>query len=505
MAGSLPYSKFLISVSQGILLLSWLLDGDLKNKFSKFFKNKIALSLTAVFLMHLIGLLYTSDCVYGLGDIKKKTPLLLLPLLFSTSAPLSKKMSEMLLSAFTISVIIGTLIGFYILSGFIDREILHPKQSSIFISHIRFGLMIALAVFVLFYFISTEIPVYLKVIASLLILWLMSFLIMMESASGLVCIVAGALLLAIRKIIFTNNYIVRITISTFIIFSLGIVFYSIKNAITNSEVSKTSTNLPLGIQTKNGNLYYNDTINKDIENGNYTWRNVCESELEKSWNERSNINYASKDKRGNEIKYTLIRFLTSKGLNKDSEGVLALNLKEQEAIENGIANVNYMGLFNPTARIQEVVWEWETYQNGHNPSGHSVTQRFEFWKAAVGIIKENLLFGVGTGDVKNAFASQYEKMNSPLSMEWRLRSHNQYLAIATAFGIVGLFIFFFSLFYPLCVDGNFKSYFYVLFFIIAALSMLVEDTLESQIGITFFAFFNSFFLFLYKKPTTNNN
>jgi hypothetical protein len=89
-------------------------------------------------------------------------------------------------------------------------------------------------------------------------------------------------------------------------------------------------------------------------------------------------------------------------------------------------------------------------------------------------------------------------MNSPLTAEWRLRSHNQFLAIGTAFGIIGLIWFLIALFYPLFLKEYRIDYFYFLFIVIAVLSMLTEDTLESQAGVTFFAFFNS--LFLFQKP-----
>src|SRR6185503_15468753 len=173
--------------------------------------------------------------------------------------------------------------------------------------------------------------------------------------------------------------------------------------------------------------------------------------------------------------------------------------KEISAIEKGIPNVNYMGLFNPTARLKVIAWEFNKYLHGGNPSGHSVVQRLEFWKAAKDIIKDNLLIGVGTGDVEVAFSAQYQKMNSPLTAEWRLRSHNQFLAIGTAFGIIGLIWFLVSILYPLFLKRFRSDYFYIVFFIIAFLSMLTEDTLESQAGVTFFAFFNSLFLFLKPK------
>ena len=160
-----------------------------------------------------------------------------------------------------------------------------------------------------------------------------------------------------------------------------------------------------------------------------------------------------------------------------------------------------MSLFNPKARITKIVWEINSYLQGENPSGHSTTQRIEFWKASVMIIKENFFFGVGTGDVKNVFSEQYEKINSPLTKYFRLRSHNQFLAIGTAFGFFGIIWFLLALFYPLLKKKNRIDYFYVTFFIIAILSMITEDTLETQAGVTFFAFFNCLFLFARKENT----
>jgi len=226
---------------------------------------------------------------------------------------------------------------------------------------------------------------------------------------------------------------------------------------------------------------------------------VCEAELKKEWNKRSKISYDSLDLKKNDIKYTLIRFLTSKGLFKDSSTVSGLSDKEIAAIEKGIANINYMKMFNPRARIKQIAWEINKYMHKGNPSGHSVIQRFEYWKASLGIIKENIMFGVGTGDVEIAFANEYEKTNSPLTKEWRLRSHNQFMAIAVAFGLIGLLWFLFSLVYPILKEKKLFNYFYMIFFMIALLSFLTEDTLETQAGVTFFAFFNSFLLFCDRK------
>jgi O-antigen ligase len=83
-----------------------------------------------------------------------------------------------------------------------------------------------------------------------------------------------------------------------------------------------------------------------------------------------------------------------------------------------------------------------------------------------------------------------------LEQRWRLRAHNQYLSIAIGMGLVGLIWFLFTLFYPLLKLNMHANFLYVSFFAIAIISFLTEDTLETQAGVTFFAAFNSYFLFL---------
>jgi O-antigen ligase len=146
-------------------------------------------------------------------------------------------------------------------------------------------------------------------------------------------------------------------------------------------------------------------------------------------------------------------------------------------------------------RIYKIFWEYNRYQITGNASGHSVVQRFEFWKASRAIIRNNMWTGVGTGDLDDAFQEEYDKSGSLLEKEYRWHSHNQFLAIAAAFGLSGLAWFLFSLIFPAIRLGKFPDYYYLSFFIIIVLSMLTEDTLETQAGVTVFAFFNSFYLF----------
>ena len=301
-----------MSNAQIILLLAWLLGGDLSGKIKQFSNNKTAIVISSVFILHVIGLAYTSDLNYGLEDVKKKIPLMLLPLIFSTSPPLSKKLFKRVVSVFVVSVITATLVCFYILLGYTDKQILQPQQASVFISHIRFGLLISMSVFILGYFFITKKSVLHKVFIPILIIWLVMFLIMMESATGLICTIVVAVLLLFGFILKTKNVILKF--SLMMLFFLGCFFtvkvFSFIIDKLNNVTAIDKEQLPL--LTKNGNPYTHDTISQDIENGNYVWLFVCEKELAEEWNKKSPMHYYGKDLSGNEIKYTLIRFLSSK-------------------------------------------------------------------------------------------------------------------------------------------------------------------------------------------------
>jgi hypothetical protein len=217
--------------------------------------------------------------------------------------------------------------------------------------------------------------------------------------------------------------------------------------------------------------------------------------MREAWNRRSRISYDTLDMKNQQIHHTLVRFLASKGYRKDAGGVNKLTHKEIEAIEKGIANVVFMNGFSIRGSIYELIWGYEEYEKTGDPTGSSLMQRVEFWKASMGLIRDNWLTGVGTGDMNIAFDKQYQKMHTKLALSERWRSHNQFLSIFVGFGIFGFLWFLFAILYPPLVLKKFDDFFFLTFFIIAIISMLPEDTIESQSGVTFFAFFFALFLF----------
>ncbi|MCD4746889.1 MAG: O-antigen ligase family protein [Bacteroidales bacterium] len=483
-----------MSISQFILIGNWLLEGNIKQKFQCFFRNEAALALSSVFLLHIIGLIYTTDFDYALKDLRIKLPLIIFPLILSTTKPIERKQFHQLMLIFVAAVLAGTFASVYKL---IQQDFNDIRKISPFISHIRFSLNICIAIYTLVFFIYSKnlFNAGLKIIFISVAIWLTFFLFILESIIGIIILIAIGLILILYNIFKIKNIYLKLNYILILFFVPALFYMYIHDIVKELKTPQTVDLNQIDQYTSLGNPYVHDTIKFPVEDGKYVGLYICYDELREAWNKRSSFDFDEKDEKNQYIKHTLIRFLSSKDFRKDAEGVNQLTDKDVKFIERGIANINYIKNPNIKTRISKILLGYNNFKEFKDPNRSSVIQRIEYWKASLGIIKNNLLFGVGTGDLNIAFKDYYEKVNSALKTEWRRRSHNQYLHIFVGLGLIGFLWFIFSLFYPPFITGKMFDYFYFIFFATAILSMFTEDTIESQAGVTFFAFFNSFFLF----------
>jgi hypothetical protein len=230
-------------------------------------------------------------------------------------------------------------------------------------------------------------------------------------------------------------------------------------------------------------------------NGKAVLAFVCEKELQKEWEIKSKVPYNSLDTKKQPIRFTLMRYMTSKDLTKDKEGFDQLKDEDIRNIENGMtsASEEKAGILS---RILGIRYQ---LHNSNDPNGHSLLQRLEYWKTAVSIIQENWLLGVGTGDVNDAFQQAYNNMQSPLKKENRLRAHNSYLTAWVSFGVLGIVLFLALIIHFLMQCMYNKNLFGIMFITVSALTFLIEDTLETQTGASFFAIFFGLVAFQFNK------
>jgi hypothetical protein len=499
-AVGLTLSPFLMGMSQFWLVLVWLVDGlctkSINNKLTRFWHNKAAVLLVAFYLMHVVGLLWTSDFQYAMKDLRVKLPILVMPFVLSSMEPLDRKRFDFVMLVYVLSVFIATLFSSvsYWRHDYEDiREISH------FISHIRFCLNIVFSMAIVGYYLTLKSSWRSKVIQVLLIFWFAYQIFIFESLSGYVILAAVVVASAVYAFLRWKKgrgWRIAIGVTAMAVLLIGIVavVHLMKPMLKVEPVDFSR----LEQKTAQGNAYWHDTVHNPVEDGKYVGLYYCRKELQEAWPQRSDLPLDGTTINGENLEATLARYLTSKGLRKDAQGVMALTDEDIRNIEQGVANYNNWCHPGLRARLSSTLFEYNLYRRFNNPNGGSLAQRIEYTRASFHLIGQHPWFGVGTGDVPQAFAQAYDELRSPLKEEFRFRAHNQYLAIAVAFGLVGLAFFLFVLFYPWFTSKRNHTYLFMVFLCVMLLSMFPEDTLETQAGATLFAFFVSLLLFAKK-------
>ncbi|MBL4593221.1 MAG: O-antigen ligase family protein [Flavobacteriales bacterium] len=493
----LSLSKPLIALGQYGLLVLWLFSGGIKQKLISFFQNKTALALASLYILSLFGLLYTSNFDYAIDDIRRKIPLFFLPFYISGFSPITKKEFSLIFKVYVAGVLFATFWSVFVMLGGTSETIIDKRALSRYNSHIRFGLEICMAIFGSAYYFWIKKTTRIKIIWLAIASWLICFLFILSLFTGVVILILSSIFMFSIYSLRSKNPWLKYS---FLFASLALIVlfsFTLKNNISNYYQNENIVQLEILEHTKSGEAYAHDTSTVrqfDKENGYYVWQNIAWKEIHTEWKKRSEIPFQANDLKDQKLTTTLIRFLSSKGVYKNADAIIDLSEKEIKAIEKGVSNYKYLSMNNIDKRLHKIIWEFDYYNQGRDYNGHSVIMRWAYWKTAYRIFKQNIFLGVGTGDVPDAFDKQYEKEKSLLLPRYRLRAHNQYITYAVTFGVLGLLILMLSLFYPFFKNKMYNHYLYLAFFSIILLSMLTEDTLETQVGITFFAFFNTIFL-----------
>jgi O-antigen ligase len=112
-------------------------------------------------------------------------------------------------------------------------------------------------------------------------------------------------------------------------------------------------------------------------------------------------------------------------------------------------------------------------------------QRALVWHATVEILRENYVFGVGSGDVMHSLLQKYEQMGASELIALKLDTHNQFLGAILRNGIAGLLALI-AVYLSGIWDVGYKNRLYLVFILIIILTSLTENILERQKGAVFF-------------------
>lgn len=494
--GVLPFSQALVSILSGVLLFTALVEDSWSNKFNRIKQRKILLFIPAIFIIYLISSIITWQSGNSLYDLQKSLFFLIIPLAFILGKNITDIQKRFLFYTFALAIFVSTLVA--LLNWWLktDQESFEVHRISM-ISHIRFSFQLILIFWFLILFTiknRQNHKLSLKLFLIAVAFYFFIFLLFQQSLTGLIAF--GASLIFYLIYAFFNlkikykKLLIGITVMLFMlpvfyIFTVVHSFYDIEK-IDKELIDKT---------TKRGNLYEHNFHDPMVENGKYVNLYICHTEMREEWNKISAFKYDSLDANGFPLYTTLIRYLTSKGLRKDAEGILALNSQDIENIENGISNVIFQKKkYTLYPRIYQTVWEYYVYSKTGNANHQSFSQRIEFSKAAISIINKNFWFGVGTGNWKEEFRKTYIETNSKLSENLYASSHNQYLNYMVKFGFIGFLLIMGFIILPVINTHRYQDPLFLIFLVFLFFANFSDSNFESHMGSSFFLVFYCLFL-----------
>ncbi len=457
-------SKFLLSLGMIIGVGTLLIERDFKAYWLEIKENRFFQFVVLFYLLCCVSLCWSQNLPYGLHDLRVKTSLIVIPLLLIVKPLKSDPIKNLLLLLFVSSIVISSLINFAVFQFALSKDAIYDvRQMSLCGSHIRYGIIVAFGIGVCINYYN-RLDKY-KLLTLLVIVWLVFYTYYSQVLAGLISLIIIAFLGGILYLIKKKKEKLVLGIVLITIAITGFCCYALFVPETHKNISQHA----------------------DLDG------------MEKAWAKRSTYQFDSTDNKNQILKETLVRYLDSKALVNDSMGVGKLSDKDIRNIENGYADIHetQSGLIARYYGLRYQIHE------AKNPNGHSLLQRLSSWTSAWNITKDHWIMGVGIGDVADAFVLQYEKEHSLLREENRLRAHNTYLTTWLSLGIFGfLYLCFFlgSYFKYQWRDLNFLG---LAFICISLASFCLEDSLETQTGVSFFALFYTFYSI--KRKSTNTD
>lgn len=494
-AVSLFFSRFLLSVGFILVVLNWFFEGGFKQKFTIIKQNRIGFYIVFLLLFHLIGLIYTKNIVSGLNDVRIKSFLLII-VAYGSGTQLSDKQKDTVFHAYILSALLASVISslnFYIFTDLAGIEDL--AGMSLVGGNLFQAFMIDFAIGLLCYYLFLSKKKKYRFIYFTLIVWFVFYLFLLNALTGYVIFVLLAaynffyfffrIKNSKKRLLITAIFLSASTLSCIYLGIMVNNFYK-TDKIDYSQLQKTTTN---------GNEYFNDTIDKQHENGNFIKLYLCEKELQKEWDARSGIDYFGKDKKQQQLAQTLIRYLSSKNLRKDSVGVWALHDVDIKNIENGYANYLYADKFSLKARLYIVFWQLDKYFKEGFADRQTISQRIVYIKVAARIIREHFWLGVGPGDVLDVSKKHTKLLKAGIGEKYTSRVHNQFLLEFVGLGIFGFIGFIVLMFFPYLRNKMWSDYLFTTFYLVVFIGLFIDVLFDAQLGIAFFAYFYALLFF----------
>ncbi len=442
-------------------------------------RNKPALTIAFLLFLQFAFLIYTNGFSFASRDFIIKLPLFILPLFLATGPKISSGLFNRILICFVTAVFAGSIYRLILLLNL-------PANTPISVLHIsdgRYELHAVFAVFSIFFILNSKgaVNTLFKVLLIPIALWLVLFMVILNISSGVLIFLTLLILLLLFYVLKFRALYLKIAglavLTLFFVlpfcYFLFVGFQSLNTPPV--EFSK------LEKQTLSGNSYYHDTVNFKAESGKWAGLYICDKELRQFWAKRSKLPIDSLDNKKHMLRYTLINYLASKDLRKDSAGINQLSAADIQNIENGISRYDYNRIPGFMIQFENISARYQRYVNLDNQISGSLGQRFASWVAPMKLIVQP---GMSVLPAMNNDQHYLNKTNS----DYRNPSGSTkpFPSILVTFGFIGLAWFIIALIFSGTRTNNYNQYLYAIFWIVFSLSLLIENTAGIQEGFLFY-------------------
>ncbi len=166
--------------------------------------------------------------------------------------------------------------------------------------------------------------------------------------------------------------------------------------------------------------------------------------------------------------------------------------------------VAYLSMKSIQQRIGYMFYDWEHFRSSGGGESYSDSERFISLDVGYNIWRDNKVLGVGVGDLEQATLEKTIELY-PIYAETPKLPHNQFVYTLAATGLLGLLLTLLAFAIPLFERQYRNFYIFLAFQIIVFISFLVEYTLETSIGASFFLFFQLWWMRMGEAIAEGNN
>lgn len=148
------------------------------------------------------------------------------------------------------------------------------------------------------------------------------------------------------------------------------------------------------------------------------------------------------------------------------------------------------GFKNRITEFKELQWRPPVF-NEENTANIRIGIYLCSWQ----LLKENWVKGVGPGQLQKALNYCYSAYPAKVYDNKNYNTHNEFLNSWLSLGIAGFIAFIMTLIFPLFYALKQKDYLYAGFLVFFFICCMTENLLSRQMGVVFYALFNSLFAF----------